>query len=60
VEIDVEPSLEAGWSAYGDFVDIAPGGSVHYTLVFDLEPASEDRAGPEIPVQWIQPLVDRE
>lgn len=59
-EIDVEPSVEAGWSVFGDFVDIAPGGSVHYTLVFELEAADEDRASSEIPVQWLQPLVDRE
>lgn len=60
VEIDVEPSIEAGWSVFGDFVDIAPGGSVHYTLVFELEPVDGEPSDSNVPVQWTQPLVDRE
>lgn len=63
--IDIESSVEAGWAVYGDFVDIAPGGSVHYTLVFDLEPVDlelieDEGSGSGLPVQWLQPLADRE
>ena len=58
--IDVEPSREAGWAVFGDFVDIAPGGSVHYTLIFGLGPADDSTENSTSPVQWLQPLVDRE
>jgi hypothetical protein len=58
--IEIEPATEAGWSAYGDFVDIPPGGTVHYTLVFALEPADPDSGDSNGPVEWFQPLVARE
>lgn len=59
VEIEVEPAIEAGWFVYGDFVDIGPGASVKYALVFDLEPVIPGAADGGGPIQWTQPLVRR-
>ncbi len=54
--LPLERSAEAGWSAYGDNVDLGPGQSVEYVLEFRLEPAP---GVPGPPVEFVQPLADR-
>ncbi len=70
-ELDGEPLAvealpEAGWTAYGTYVDLAAGGRASMHLEFDLVPpgiaADLDPADeqPRPPTVWEQPLATRE
>jgi hypothetical protein len=54
----LESFTEAGWTGLADLVDLDPGESVTYQLVFDLPPAAGDADDRE-PVTWEQPLANR-
>ncbi len=51
----LEPSREAGWAAFGDFVDLRSGESARYRLEFELPPG-----GAEVePTVFEMPLATR-
>ena len=59
--VDGEPreydeATEAGWTAYSRTVDVGPGGSVTFSLEFELGAPLDDI---DEPVIWEQPLADR-
>jgi hypothetical protein len=62
--IAVEALPEAGWTALATLIELGPGESGTYRLVYDLPPADPNadpgeasEAAPPAPVTWEQPLV---
>ncbi len=51
----LEPSREAGWAAFGDFVDLRSGESARYRLEFDLPPGDAEGE----PTVFEMPLATR-
>lgn len=50
---------EAGWTAYSNFVNLAPGQQRVFHLEFSLPPRPDDSDGPPAPTLWSQPLARR-